>query len=375
MDALIAKLEEFAVGANAAARRRLMFSLRALSESLEETTDTIQRFGHSNLRSSIVKVGFELGLFKLLVNSPQTMTLGEVVEETGEDIVLLAKIMRYLAAIGVVDEIGDKGFVANHITRNLAEDVSQSGISHCFETISPQYQAIPRFLKKTGYKNPNLSAFEWLAAHPENLRFFNDYMASRRRPELSWLSVYPVREELAAGKWEAGANTESTRAVYVNIGGGIGHQCAEFKDKYADVPGRVVLQDLAHSIAKAQSTPGVENMIHDFFDEQPVKGAKFYFMRGVLHNQPEKDAIELLKRTKDAMVADSVLLIDEFVLKERGLDPYSATVDLTMMAATASTERTEAQWIQLLESVGLRLVKAYPYNPATSEAVIDVRLA
>lgn len=97
-------------------------------------------------------------------------------------------------------------------------------------------------------------------------------MASRRRPELSWLSVYPVREELATGKWEAGANTESTRAVYVNIGGGIGHQCAEFKDKYADVPGRVVLQDLAHSIAKAQSAPGVENMIHDFFDEQPVKG-------------------------------------------------------------------------------------------------------
>lgn len=47
MDALIAQLEEFAVGANAAARRRLMFSLRALSESLEETTDTIQRFGHS----------------------------------------------------------------------------------------------------------------------------------------------------------------------------------------------------------------------------------------------------------------------------------------------------------------------------------------
>lgn len=40
--------------------------------------------------------------------------------------------MRYLAAIGVVDEIGDKGFVANHITRNLAEDVSQSGISHWY---------------------------------------------------------------------------------------------------------------------------------------------------------------------------------------------------------------------------------------------------
>lgn len=108
---------------------------------------------------------------------------------------------------------------------------------------------------------------------------------------------------------------------------------------------------------------------------QPIsQGAKFYHMRGVLHNQPEREAKLLLTRTKDAMAADSVLIIDELVLAERGLDPYSATVDLTMMAATASMERTTAQWRELLESVGLRLFKVYTYNPATFEAAIDVRL-
>ena len=89
-------------------------------------------------------------------------------------------------------------------------------------------------------------------------------MALRRGPELSWLTVYPVREE-AAG-WE------EEKPLYVNIGGGIGHQCAQFVDLYPDVPGRIILQDMPHSIEKALPTPGVEAAVHNFFDPQPVKG-------------------------------------------------------------------------------------------------------
>lgn len=93
-------------------------------------------------------------------------------------------------------------------------------------------------------------------------------MASRREPELSWLSVYPVQERLG----DDGDGCRPSRPLYVNIGGGIGHQCAQFRERYPDVPGRVVLQDLPHSIAAALPTPGVENMAHDFFEPQPVEG-------------------------------------------------------------------------------------------------------
>ena len=65
-------------------------------------------------------------------------------------------------------------------------------------------------------------------------------------------------------------------ALYVNIGGGIGHQCAQFKARYPDLPGRIILQDLEHSIEQALKTPGVENMVHDFFEAQPVKGMPAY---------------------------------------------------------------------------------------------------
>lgn len=264
-------------------------------------------------------------------------------------------------------------------------------------------------MKKTGYKNPDdevhtvfqdawhthLHAFAWYKDQPEKLKYFNDYMAFRREPALSWLTVYPVEEELRA--WD-----DPQKPVYVNIGGGIGHQCAQFKDKYPNVPGRVILQDLAHSIDKALPTPGVENMVHNFFEPQPVKGidpyspslslslspspyppakilsqkkgAKFYFSRGVLHNHPDHKVRLLLENTKSAMAPDSVMLLDEMVLPEQGVNAYAACMDLTMMAAFASMERTEAQWRALLESVGLKLVKTYTYNPVSYEGVMDVRI-
>lgn len=92
-------------------------------------------------------------------------------------------------------------------------------------------------------------------------------MALRRQPEVSWLSVYPV-----AGAAEGCKTDDPDSVLYVNIGGGIGHQCKQLKDKYPDLPGRVILQDLPHSIANALDTPGVENMGHNFFEPQPIHG-------------------------------------------------------------------------------------------------------
>ena len=74
------------------------------------------------------------------------------------------------------------------------------------------------------------------------------------------------------------------------------------------------------------------------------------------------------------MAPESVLLLDEWVLPETGVSNYAASMDLTFMAAFASLERTEKQWRDLLAEVGLKLVKAYSYNPEAYESVMDVRL-
>lgn len=215
--------------------------------------------------------------------------------------------------------------------------------------------------KTTGHQ------FDWFDHHLDKLANFNEFMATRRKPVLSWLSVYPVRKETES-------LCDPSRALYVNVGGGVGHQSAQFKAAFPKIPGRIILQDMPHTIADALQTEGVENMAHDFFQPQPIKGAKFYFTRGVCHNHPDRKVVMLLKRIKDAMVADSVLLLDEFVLPPTGVNAYAAAIDLTMMAAFASGERDESHWRELLTQAGLKLVKMYSYNPSEYESVMDVRL-
>lgn len=40
------------------------------------------------------------------------------------------RILRYLAAIGAVEQVSDDEYAANHVTENLAEDVTEAGITH-----------------------------------------------------------------------------------------------------------------------------------------------------------------------------------------------------------------------------------------------------
>lgn len=133
-------------------------------------------------------------------------------------------------------------------------------------------------LKQTGYQTPiddtktafhlafhtTLDPFSWFAQNPTYLADFHAYHALRRQPDATWLSVYPVETEVVG--WPP------DRPLYVNVGGGVGHQCAQFKEKYPSLGGQIILQDLPQSVAEALPTPGVENMAHNMFETQPVIG-------------------------------------------------------------------------------------------------------
>lgn len=191
------------------------------------------------------------------------------------------RILRYYNTINVVDEVAPSTFTANNITNNLTQELVTAAMSHYYGIVSGQYRAMPSYLKSIGYQNPTdethtafhegwnttMHPFQWMTEHPPQLDRFNTYMALRRKADLSWLSVYPVLEETRG-------LDDPERPLYVNVGGGIGHQCAQFRERYpaSQIPGRVVLQDLPATIERALPTEGVENMAHDFFKPQPVKG-------------------------------------------------------------------------------------------------------
>jgi hypothetical protein len=92
------------------------------------------------------------------------------------------------------------------------------------------------------------------------------------------------------------------------------------------VPGiKFVVQDLPPVIAMA-SPPAevasrIEYMPHDFFAPQPVKGADFYFLRWILHDQRDKYAIEILRNLILGLKKGARNLVSEFLLPEPGMLP------------------------------------------------------
>jgi len=100
-------------------------------------------------------------------------------------------------------------------------------------------------------------------------------------------------------------------------------------------------------------------------------GAKTYYMRMILHDYPDEKAAALLKITAEAMSAESVLVIDELVIPNKGAHEHATQFDLTMLSSLSSMERTDNQWNSLLESAGFKILEKKAYAP-TGESVIIV---
>ena len=223
------------------------------------------------------------------------------------------------------------------------------------------------FQQAAGYKNPSDinsgpfqfafnykgTYFDWLKSIPEQQETFNRMMAITRidRGE-EWFDFFPIQERFGS--------TSPDAPLLVDIGGGLGHDLAAFHARFPSLPGKLILQDqpsVINDIKELDSS--ITRSIYDFFTPQPVKGAKAYYLRTVLHDFPDTQAIQILKIIRDAMTAESVLLINENFLPEQDVPLYNAEVDFSMLALFSSMERTEKQWTALLEAAGLKVVKVW----------------
>jgi hypothetical protein len=82
------------------------------------------------------------------------------------------------------------------------------------------------------------------------------------------------------------------------------------------------VQDLPiviESLKPGDLPEGIEAQAHDFFKPQPVKGANAYYLAAVLHDWPDKQALQILGQIREAMRKKSVVLINENALPERGV--------------------------------------------------------
>lgn len=154
------------------------------------------------------------------------------------------------------------------------------------------------------------------------------------------------------------------RVQLVDVGGGHGAVLRQILDKHPELDAKqCVLQDRPDVIEMARvkgSLSDVTLMPHDFLKTQPVKGAKAYFMRMILHDYADPVCVEILSRLAEAMEQDSRVLVCDMVIPQRvGEVDFPAAVLDQCVLAMGGKERTEAGFRGLFESAGLELVQVW----------------
>ncbi|KAJ5758010.1 uncharacterized protein N7511_006704 [Penicillium nucicola] len=343
-------------------KAQLLQACDRLRTRLDSPLATASRLLFSGHQGMAIRLAVDLRLFDAI--SEQDGAFNAESLELEADLLLVKRILRFLAAMSVIHEVDvDKYSTTPMAAALMSSSPLSAAIIHGthFWTVLSK---LPEYFHSNGWQSPkngldgpfqfahSTSAhyFDFLNSNPYYGQAFNTVMSmSFRRTGKDWFEFFPV------------ANLRAEKAsdpFIVDIGGGQGEDLKKFQAHFRDLPGRLILQDLPDVVAGVD-LPGVEVMAHDFFKEQPVRNAKAYFLRTVLHDWPDMQAVQILRRLRAAMGADSLLLINESVLPQSGVGLSAVLSDLHMMASYASLERTERQWRDLLEMAGFQLVKVW----------------
>ncbi|KAI1491131.1 putative O-methyltransferase [Biscogniauxia mediterranea] len=369
------------------AREQLINLSQALISSLELPSEAIQRMGWAEpARSAHCRIAVELKLFEILKDNDQGLSAKELAAKVNANDVLIARILKHLVAMNIVGESSVDKFVATPLSNALTESKYRDGIIYTYDVAGPSFRGLPEYLKAIKYGHPTdlmngpfqaahktqLPFFAWLDKNPPYLQIFNNYMAAYRAGKPSWVDpgFYPVAE-LAEG-----FDPSTNEVLLVDVGGGMGHDLQELKQKHPSLPGKLVLQDRPEVISSVEGSQGVfEAASHDFFTPQPVTNARAYYLHSVLHDWDDNDCLRILEQLKPAMKPGySKLLINEIIVPSQNATWPITSMDQLVFALGAMRERTEGDWQDLLKKAGFKIVKIYSYEMG-SESLIEAEVA
>jgi hypothetical protein len=162
----------------------------------------------------------------------------------------------------------------------------------------------------------------------------------------------------------------STLKRIVDVGGGRGELLAailraapESRGVLFDLPPAVELARV--ELERSGLASRCEFVAGNFFDSVPA-GGDAYILKSVIHDWNGADCQRILKNCRQAMDGGRLLLIEEMLpdrLTNSEAHQAIACSDLTMLAALAAQERTEAELRALLAAAEFRVVEVLPAGP------------
>ncbi|OOF94199.1 hypothetical protein ASPCADRAFT_51459 [Aspergillus carbonarius ITEM 5010] len=368
--------------ANDGDRNKALLAAYALVSRLETPWETVARIGMTQpALGASLKVAKDLQLFeKWHERGDNAESSKELATMVDCDPVLLARILRHLAANHVLEESAPGIFKPTPFSLSLLQPVFGEWINFLYDATLPCYLHLPTYLHQTSYANPispttgifqstknyQGDLFQYYAAHPREGASFNHVMGAVMANQASWLDIIPPTHFLT--------DSDPTLPLIVDVGGNIEHDLEKFRAAYPHTAERLYLQDLEPVVKASKCPDPVVKMVHDFFEEQPVKDSRIYYLHGVLHDWGDEPARKILRMLRGALKAGySRLLVHDHVVPEMEAHPHATSYDLTMMVMVAGKERTETEWRGLLGEAGYRVVRVWR-SALAAQAILEAEV-
>jgi hypothetical protein len=288
--------------------------------------------------------------------------------------------MRVLTSSHIFTETTPEHYMHNHLSRIMSMPANRAHFYVQNRILGPAGASLGAFLESHGLFSPTshddapfqfalntkLDFWGYLQEDHSRAKIFNESMRSDI-VGASGVPPYPFTE----------LDCSHDDVFLVDIGGGKGQVLKTILTAFPDIKGQMVLQDLPAVISDAKESGAlpatITTMPYDFFTPQPLKGAKAYYLRRILHDWGDKASKDILRNIIPAMNDNSKILINELVLPDHGCEKRMAMNDMVMMSF-GGMERSETQWHQLLKDVGLSIRKIWRKegeNLAVIEAVLS----
>ncbi|EXJ75293.1 uncharacterized protein A1O5_01989 [Cladophialophora psammophila CBS 110553] len=267
----------------------------------------------------------------------------------------LCRVMRTLTSHHIFQEVKEGWFVNNHISQALVSDAafqanitmkakivvylfdrSQGQLQYSVSDLLPQALANPAIRdsydsRKTAFQQAigtKLSLFDWMNEFalceedgaPHSFRHSGQKMVPRPEKQLFNLAISAQgrsTEEYCVldFPWK---DLEGGATV-VDVGGGIGKSqmlppilSLVMQEKEHVIQQAIAVWETKHPSAIAEGK--VKLAAHDFFKKKPAVGAEIDWLRYIMHDWADNEAIAILSRVAESMNSNSRVLIADMLM-------------------------------------------------------------
>lgn len=335
---------------------------RLADGAMSSAADQVMGLIFGRWRSQTLYAGTELGVFDHLETARAT-NVETLAARLRVDPALLYRLLRAQAAIGLLTEDGSRSFVLTDKGALLRSDHPQSLKSMARLEEGPQHYALWKHLPtmlREGKQNAFVREFGGMAF---DYALENSDYAERFKHAMSSYSAVQSALALEALR---GYDFSSIR-TFCDVAGGHGHLMCAFLQAHQHLSGIVLdLPEVVDDVHELWAPKlGLQDRCTyvggDMFDQVP--GADAYALKMILHDWDDSECVEILSNLRRAASGRTRVFIVEHVVPGHEVAHFSKLFDIHMMCWGTGRERTEAQYVGLLERAGWRLTAAhYPGN-------------